>query len=556
MKHLLTLLLIVILISCKDNKEKTQGEKETQGEQRRSENKDAGVKTGVVSYDRLIKAGSDSLNWLTYSGDYYSHRYLPLKDINVDNVSRLSVAWVYQTIPGLVETSPIVVDGIMYITEPPSIVTALDAKTGRKLWSWAPVMSPNVKAIGFPPVNRGIAILDSTVYVGTLDAHLVALNARSGALKWNTLVADNNLGFAITSAPVVVKDKVIIGVSGGETGIRGFLDAYDAATGVRKWRFETIPAKGEKGNDTWEGDSWKTGGGPTWVPGTFDPELNLLYWGIGNPGPDWNGDHRKGDNLYTCSVVALNPDNGTMKWHFQFTPHDTHDWDANQTSILINGMVKGKERKLLATANRNAFYYLLDRETGEFLLGVPYAKQTWAEKIDSTGRPVVIPGKEPSEKGTFLYPSLQGATNWFSPSYSNQTGFFYVAAREMGSYYYKSEVEYVPGRQFMGGGEQAENGDKAKGAIRAIDALTGEIKWSFDLHSPPWAGVMSTAGGLLFAGTNEGNFLALDAKTGKSLWDFQTGGAIRANPIGYGLDGDQFISIASGNAIYVFHVKP
>ena len=550
MKHQLILWLVIILVSC-NNKTKTRGEEKTLGN-----TKEAVYASGLVPYDRLLKSGRDSTNWLTYSGSYSSERYLPMKDINVDNVSKLSVAWVYQTSPGLVETSPIIVDGVMYITEPPSTVTALDAKTGRKLWSWSPSMSPNVKSIGFPAVNRGVAVLEQTVFVGTLDAHLVALDAKSGSLKWNTLVADNNLGFAITSAPVVIKDKVIIGISGGETGIRGFLDAYDASTGARKWRFETIPSTGEKGNDTWEGDSWKTGGGPTWVPGTFDPELNLLYWGIGNPGPDWNGDHRKGDNLYTCSIVALNPDNGTMKWHFQFTPHDTHDWDANQTSILINGTVKGKERKLLATANRNAFYYLLDRETGEFVLGVPYSKQTWAEKIDSLGRPVVIAGKEPSEKGTFLYPSLQGATNWYSPSYSHQTGFFYVAAREMGSYYFKSEVEYVPGREFLGGGEQAENGDKAKGAIRAIDALTGEIKWSFDLHSPPWAGVMSTAGGLLFAGTNEGNFLALDAKTGKSLWDFQTGAAIRANPVGYGLDGDQFISIASGNAIYVFHVKP
>jgi alcohol dehydrogenase (cytochrome c) len=541
MKNLTGLFLVFLLLSCNSDKEKI---------------KNTVYAVGSVPYERIVQSSQDSLNWLTYSGDYYSHRFSALTNINTGNVARLSVAWVYQTMPGLVETSPIIVDGVMYITEPPSTVTALDARTGRKLWTWTPSMPANVKSIGFPMVNRGVAILDNTVYVGTLDAHLVALDAKSGAVKWNSLVADNNLGFAITTAPVIIKDKVIIGISGGETGIRGFLDAYNAATGDREWRFMTIPATGEKGNETWEGESWKTGGGPTWVPGSFDPELNLLYWGIGNPGPDWNGDHRKGDNLYTCSVLALNPDNGTMKWHFQFTPHDTHDWDANQTSILINGMIKGKQRKLLATANRNAFYYLLDRETGEFMLGVPYAKQTWAEEIDSNGRPVVIPGKEPSDKGTFLYPSLQGATNWFSPSYSPQTGFFYVAVREMGSYYFKTEVEYVPGQEFMGGGEQAENGDKSKGAIRAIDALTGNIKWSFDLHSPPWAGVMSTAGGLVFAGTNEGNFIALDAKNGKSVWDFQTGAAIRANPVSFGLDAEQFVSIASGNAIYVFHVRP
>ncbi|HLO82760.1 MAG TPA: PQQ-dependent dehydrogenase, methanol/ethanol family, partial [Chitinophagaceae bacterium] len=474
---------------------------------------------GDVAFERIVRANDDSLNWLTYSGNYQSHRFSPLSMINTGNVSKLSVAWVYQTQPGLVETTPIVVDGIMYITEPPSTVTALDVKTGRKIWSWSPQMARNLKTLGFPAVNRGVAILDETIFVGTLDAHVVALDAKSGLVKWNTLVADNALGFAITSAPVVVKDKVIIGISGGEAGIRGFLDAYDVKTGARAWRFYTIPGTGEKGNETWEGESWKTGAGATWVPGSYDPVLDLLYWGIGNPGPDWNGDNRDGDNLYTCSVVALNPSNGTLKWHFQFTPHDLHDWDANQTSILLDGEVNGKQRKLLATANRNAFYYLLDRETGEYLLGVPYAKQTWANGIDSTGRPMLKPGTEPSEKGTFLFPSLQGATNWYSPSYSLQTGLFYVAVREMGSYYFKTEAEYKPGEYFMGGGEQAETGDKAKGAIRALDALTGKIKWSFDLHSPPWAGVMSTAGGLVFAGTNEGNFLALDAKTGKSLWD-------------------------------------
>jgi alcohol dehydrogenase (cytochrome c) len=509
---------------------------------------------GKVSFERIVRSDEDSMNWLTYSGNYRSHRYSLLSKINVDNVAKLSVAWVYQTQPGLVEATPIVVDGIMYITEPPSTVTALDVRTGRKIWSWSPQMSRNLKTLGFPPVNRGVAIIDETVFVGTLDAHIVALDAKSGLVKWNALVADNELGFAITSAPVVVKDKVIIGVSGGEAGIRGFLDAYDVKTGARAWRFYTIPGTGEKGNDTWEGDSWKTGAGATWVPGTYDPELDLLYWGIGNPGPDWNGDNREGDNLYTCSVVALNASNGSLKWHFQFTPHDLHDWDANQTSILLDGVVKGKQRKLLATANRNAFYYLLDRETGEYLLGVPYAKQTWANGIDEKGRPMLKPGTEPSEKGTFLFPSLQGATNWYSPSYSRQTGYFYVAVREMGSYYFKTEAEYKPGEYFMGGGEQAETGDKAKGAIRALDALTGEIKWSFDVHSPPWAGVMATAGGLVFAGTNEGNFLALDAKTGKSLWDFQTGAAIRSNPVSFGLDGDQFISIASGNAVYVFHL--
>lgn len=507
---------------------------------------------GNVPYDRIVQANQDSLNWLTYSGNYQSHRFAPLAAVNRQNVSTLKVAWVYQTSPGLVEVTPIVVDGMMYITEPPSTVTALDVATGRKLWSWSPSMSADVKALGFPPVNRGVAILDETIYVGTLDAHLVALDASSGAVRWDTKVADNSTGHAITTAPIIVKDKVIIGISGGEAGIRGFLDAYDSKTGKQVWRFWTIPGEGEPGIGTWQGDSWKTGAGATWVPGSYDPELDLLYWGTGNPGPDWNGDLRKGDNLYTCSVVALNPDTGKMKWYFQFTPHDVHDWDANQTSILLEGKVKGQQRKLLATANRNAFYYLLDRETGEYLHAVPFAKQTWAKEIDKRGRPVLLPDSEPSADGTLVYPSLQGATNWFSPAYSRQTGLFYVAVREMGSYYYKTDVEYEPGEFFLGGGEQALQGDDAKGYIKAIDALTGEIKWSFDLHSPPWAGVMASAGGLVFAGTNEGNFFALDAFNGTPLWNFQTGAAIRANPISFGVGNKQYITIASGNAIYVF----
>ncbi len=509
-------------------------------------------KEGEVPFRRIVLAGKDPENWLTYSGNYASHRFSLLDKINAETVHTLKVGWVYQTAPGLVETTPVVVDGVMYITEPPSTVTALDIRTGRKLWTWTPAMPENVIAIGFPPVNRGVAVLDETVFVGTLNAHLVALDAKSGAVRWDVVVADNALGYAITSAPMAVEDKIIIGVSGGETGIRGLLDAYDSKTGALAWRFWTVPKPGEPGSESWGGQSSKTGAGATWIPGAYDPDLKLLYWGIGNPGPDWNGDSRPGDNLYTCSVVALNPTDGRLQWHFQFTPHDLHDWDSNQIPVLIDGLYKGKERKLMAFANRNAFYYLLDRATGEYLQAVPFAKQTWAQRIDDNGRPVALPGNEPTPEGTLVYPSLQGATNWFSPSYSPATGFFYVAVREMGSYYFKSDVAYKAGNPFMGGGEQALDGDKAKGYIRALDALTGERKWEFELLSPPWAGVMATAGGLVFGGTNEGNFFALDAPTGKPLWNFQTGGAIRTNPISFAVDGKEYVVIAAGNAVYAF----
>jgi alcohol dehydrogenase (cytochrome c) len=489
---------------------------------------------------------------LTYSGSYNSHRFSALDQVSRDNVADLKVTWAYQTRPGLVETSPVVVDGVMYITEPPSGVTALDLRTGRPLWKWSRAMPRGVIHIGFPQVNRGVAILDETVFVGTLDAHLVALDAKSGAVRWDIVVADNRTGHAITAAPLAIDGKVIVGISGGEAGIRGFLDAYDASSGERLWRLWTIPGPGEPGHGTWTGDSWRNGGAPTWLTGSYDPELDLLYWGIGNPGPDWNGDVRPGDNLYSCCLLAIDASAGELRWHFQFTPHDVHDWDANQIPILVDATFQGQPRKLVATANRNAFYYLLDRETGEFLLATQYSTQTWAEGIDERGRPVLVPGMEPSAEGTLVYPSLQGATNWFSPAYNPLTELVYVPVREMGSYYFKTDAVYEPGKPFMGGGERALSGDDAFGAIRALHLGTGALEWEFKLHSPPWAGVLTTAGGLVFGGSQEGDFYALDAETGEPLWQFQTGGAIRANPISFSMDGAQQIAIAAGSVLYVF----
>ncbi|QEC66616.1 PQQ-dependent dehydrogenase, methanol/ethanol family [Panacibacter ginsenosidivorans] len=507
-----------------------------------------------VSYQRIANAENEPGNWFTYSGNYAATRFSPLQQITTSNVQKLAPVWIYQlrNPQGPFETTPIVVDKVMYISEPPSTVTALDVATGRKIWTYTPDMPKDVKFLGFGPVNRGVAILDNNVYVGTLDAHLICLDAKSGALKWNVVVGDNKLGYAITCAPVAIDGKIIIGISGGEAGIRGFLDAYNAKTGKREWRLYTIPGTGETGNDTWQGDSWKTGGAPTWVPGSYDKELNLLYWGIGNPGPDWNGDKRNGDNLYTCSVLAINPTTGKLVWHFQFTPHDTHDWDANQIPVLIDVKINGVVRKALATANRNGFYYLLDRKTGEFLAGKAYAKQTWAKGLDAKGKPIIIPGKEPTEKGNLVYPSLQGATNWFSPSYSKTSGMFYVSVREMGSLYFKQEAEYKPGQYFMGGGEQLLPGDNAYGAVKALDPATGAIKWEFRLQSPPWSGLLSTAGGLVFGGSVEGNFYALDAVTGKSKWQFQTGGQIVSNPMSFSVNGQQRIAIAAGSSLMVF----
>ncbi|MBP7776358.1 MAG: PQQ-dependent dehydrogenase, methanol/ethanol family [Acidobacteria bacterium] len=510
------------------------------------------VLSGQVPYQRIVDAATTPGDWLTYNGGYFGHRHSPLTELTAANVDGLVPAWVYQVAGnGQMETSAIVADGIMYVTEPPTTVTALDPKNGRPIWSYVRSMPSDLRLIGFPATNRGVAILDDKVFVGSLDGALIALDAQTGAVRWETQVADNGTGHSITMAPLAVKDKVIVGISGGEAGIRGFVDAYDAKSGKLAWRTYTVPAAGEPGVETWAGESWKNGAGATWLTGSYDPALNLLYWGTGNPGPDWNGDVRMGDNLYTSSVVALDADTGKMKWYFQYTPHDVHDWDANQIQVLADLTIGGRPRKTLVTANRNAFYYVLDRVTGEFLHAAPYAKQTWAKGIDPKGRPRVVEGTEPTPEGNLVYPSLQGSTNWPSPSFSPQTGLFYVPVREMGSYYYKTDVEYEAGQPFTGGGER-RLADEAWGAVRALDAKTGARVWDFRLPSPSWSGVLSTAGGLVFSGSNEGNFYALDAVTGAPLWQFQVGGIVRSNPTTFLVGGRQHVSVAAGRAVFVF----
>jgi alcohol dehydrogenase (cytochrome c) len=507
-----------------------------------------------VSSSRLANSATDDGNWLMYSGSYSSLRFSPLDRISTDNVGRLKPLWVYQP-PGVgsLEATPLVADGVVYMTSGPASVVALDLRSGNPLWQWSRPIAPTVLNLGFPRANRGVAIVDSLVYVGTLDGYLVALDARTGVQRWIVPVGDNASGHAITAAPLVADGKVIVGISGGEAGIRGYLDAYDAQTGKRVWRMYTVPSPGEPGSDTWAGDSWRHGAGATWLTGSYDPALKLLYWGTGNPGPDWNGDARQGDNLFTCSLLAIDVETGRMRWHFQFTPHDVHDWDSNQIPVLVNAEFGGRARSLVVMANRNGFFYVLDRTTGEYLLGTAYAKQTWARGLDAKGRPLVIPNMEPSEKGTLVYPSLQGSTNWSSPSYSPMTGMLYVPVREMGSIYYKSPVEYRPGTYFTGGSEK-RLAEESWGAVRAIDIKTGQAAWDFKLPSPPWAGVMATAGGLVFGGSNEGNFYAVDAKTGKPLWQFQTGGPIRCGPMSFLSEGKQRVAVSGGRSLFVFGI--
>jgi alcohol dehydrogenase (cytochrome c) len=507
-----------------------------------------------VPYRRILHSDNEPQSWLTYGGNYLDQRFSRLKQIDKQNVGQLKMAWVYQLRrQGIVEASPIVVDGIMYLTEPPSTVTALDVRTGRPLWTWIPVLK-NVVAIGLYQTNRGVAALNDCVYVATIDAHLVALDAKTGAVRWNVVVADNAKGYAITQAPLALDGKIIVGTGGAEAGIRGFLDAYDAKTGKQLWRVWTIPAPGEPGSETWAGNSADHGGGSTWNTGAYDPDLNLLYWGTGNPAPDWNGDARMGDNLYTCALIAVEATSGKMKWYFQFTPHETHDWDAAEPPILFDDVIGGKPRKLLGFANRNAFYYVLDRETGEFLTGIPFAKETWARGLDAKGRPIPNPNSDPTPEGNLVFPSVTGAVNWTSPSYSPETKLFYVDVREMGSYFFKGKAEFEPGKIAMGGGggERALSGDDAYGAIRALEGTTGKLKWEFRLLSPSWVATLATSGGLVFSGSDEGNFFALDAESGKPLWDFNLGASIRSNPVTYEVDGKQYVVESAGNTYFVF----
>jgi alcohol dehydrogenase (cytochrome c) len=508
-----------------------------------------------INFERILRAESEPGNWLTYSGNYSAHRYSQLGQIHTGNVARLRPLWIHQiNATHKVETTPLVVDGTMYLSEPPSNITALDTRTGRTLWRYRRTIPEDVR-VCCGRVNRGVALLGDLVFIGTVDAHLVALDAKSGIVRWDTTVAPYEKGYSITVAPLAVKDKIVIGMAGGEYGVRGFLDAYDAKTGKRAWRFWTVPAAGEKGVETWDGESWKTGSATTWVTGSYDHTQNLVLWGTGNPGPDWNGVVRKGDNLYSDCLIALDADSGELKWHFQFTPHDDHDWDAVQVPVLVDGNFRGKPAKLVLFANRNGFYYVLDRVSGKYMASHELSKQTWAKGIDDSGRPVVLPNVSPTVEGTKVYPNVPGSTNWFSPSYSPKTSLFYVAVREEGGIYYEGEAEYKAGALFNGGGSRNVPGEEGWGAVRALVPQSGEVKWEFKLQEPPWGGVMATAGGLVFGGTTQGEFFALDAVSGKPLWNFRTGGAVWSNPISYLSGGKQHVAIAAGNSIFAFGLE-
>ena len=518
-----------------------------------------------VTPQMLVDGQKDPAKWLMFGGDYTSQRHSPLTQLTTQNVGRLTPQWMFQTqlpAPGRgFETTPIVVDGVMYITGNNNHAWALDARTGRQLWHYQRRL-PEVLRVCCGMVNRGFAILGEKLFMGTLDAHLIALDTKTGNVVWDSVVEEPKNGYSVTLAPLVVKNKVIVGVAGGDFASRGFIDAYDAETGKRAWRFYTVPGAGEKGSETWPNvEVAKRGGGAVWTTGSYDPALNLVYYGTGNPNPDYWGDDRAGDNLYTCSLLALDADTGTLKWYYQFTPHDVHDWDATQVPVLGELTIGGQLRKVVMTANRNGFFYVFDRADGKLLVGKPFTGTKWAREIGPDGRPVIL-NNAGATRETCL-PDQRGATNFMPPSYDPTRRLFFVTARETCAtwvYTKPDEPIEIGGRVPSGGARNFADGASQYSALRAIDPATGTMRWEHRFREYPSqimldlsGGAMTTASGLVFTGDNDGYLYALDSGTGKELWRFQTGAPVWGiAPITYLFDGAQWVVLPTGTTLTAF----
>ena len=505
-----------------------------------------------VTDEKLKAAQGDAGSWLMYGKNYSGWRYSELTQINAGNVARLSTRWIFQSGAGPLETTPLVFDGLMFATGSANRGFAIDLLTGRSVWRYAAPVPNGVQGC-CGTVNRGFAASGDRLFKMDVEASLVALDAKTGGVLWKTKIDDYKKGFSATAAPLVVGNKVIIGIAGAEFGVRGFVDAYDVTTGERLWRFNTIAGPDDPvGGKSWNGDAWLRGGGSTWVTGSYDPDLKLIYWGTGNPGPDMDGDIRPGDNLYTCSMVALDVETGELKWHYQFTPHDVHDWDSTEDPVLINLKKNGATVKALLHANRNGFFYALDRTNGKVLAAQPYTKVTWAKGIDADGRPILIPGQEPTEAGNVSCPGLGGGHNWWPTAYSPQTGLYYFASIDGCEIYYKSKQEYIDGMRYQNSTTEDVPHQLKEGSVVAVDPATGATKWRLPLISAPTGGMLATAGGVVFTGDGQGYVMALDARSGNVLWKFQTGGRINAPPITYSFRGKQFLTVGAGDAFLTF----
>lgn len=525
-----------------------------------------------IPYERILQAEDEPESWLTYNGSYMSQRYSRLTQIDQENVGDLELRWLLQNqVFGAWQSTPIVADGVMYLTERPNSIMAVDPITGRVFWKYVHTPAEN-SLVCCGANNRGVAVLDDRIFMGTLDARLVAVDRINGELLWDVEVGDVNLAYSVTMAPLAVKDKIIVGVGGGEFGIRGYVAAFYAETGELAWKTYTIPGPGEPGHETWEDDDWQYGGAPVWITGSFDPEENLTYWGVGNPGPDWNAAQRPGDNLYSDSVIALDADTGELRWYFQFTPNDGYDYDAVQVPVLADMEWQGAQRKLMLWANRNGYFYVLDRTDGEFLLGNPFVRVNWSSGLDENGRPIPTPQPE----GMPTWPGNQGGTNWYPPSWSPRTELFYFSAWEdYATIYEAEESEYVPGRAFLGGGfdvltpapgapgvgigrtNPINNWTDEVGhaSLKALDPRTGEEVWEFEQFDVSDSGMLTTATDLLFTGGREGYIHALDAASGELLWNRNLGGQIVMPPITFMIDGVQYLSFISGHVLATFALR-
>jgi alcohol dehydrogenase (cytochrome c) len=507
----------------------------------------------TVSADDL-GAQPPAANWTSYNGDYTGRRYSALHEITAQNVTQLRASWIFHSSNSeRLEVTPVVVGGVMYVTSA-NDAFALDARTGRVLWHHPRPVSAGLLDDAAAHKNRGVGVWRNFVYMETDDAHLLCLDARSGHLLWDVAYADKAKQYGATSAPLIVKDEVIVGTSGGDSGVRGFVAAYDAVSGHLKWRFWTIPGPGEFGSSSWPGDSYLHGGGTTWMPGTYDAKLDTLYWTTSNAAPDFVGDSRPGDDLYTACVLALNPITGALKWYFQFTPHDLYDYDANQTPVLLSANVNGRMRDLLVQANRNGFLYVLDRTDGKFLKATPFVeKLNWAKGIDPSGRPI-LSGRIPSQEGTEICPSIDGATNWFSPSYNPDTGFFYVMALESCGVFFAHPQSFTLGQTLYATGTKLAPDDHAQKVLLAYSVPEGKIVWRYPQVGPgnSWGGTLTTAGELVFFANDSGALEAVEARTGRSLWQFTTGQRIYASPMSYAVDGVQYVALATGSDVISF----
>lgn len=493
-------------------------------------------------------------NWPSYNGDYTGRRFSSLDQINKTNVSHLRAAWVFH--PGntqRLEATPVVVRGLMYVTSA-NDVFAVDARTGRTVWHYSRPISSGLLDDAAAHKSRGVAVWDHFVYSETDDAHLLCLDARSGNLLWDVQYADKLKHYGATSAPLIVKDLVVVGSSGGDSGVRGFVAAFEASSGKEKWRLWTIPGPGEFGSESWPGKSYLYGGGTTWMPGTYDPELDSLYWTTSNAAPDFVGDTRPGDDLYTACVLAIDPKNGKLKWYFQFTPHDVYDYDANETPVLVDREEQGTLHRFLVQANRNGFFYVLDRTDGKFLRATPFLQElNWATGIAPSGRPI-LSGRIPSDTGTYICPGIVGATNWFSPSYNPATGLFYVMALENCDLYFAKPKPFVQGETYYNTGTKRSPDGHSQKILLALSVADGKEAWRYPQtgRGNSWGGVLTTAGGVVFFADDADSLEAVDAETGHALWHFNTGQPFSASPMTYAVDGTQYVAISAGSDVFSF----